>query len=528
MIGELNSAEPTANTKRFIYGNGVATDYRYDKAGRLTGIDHSSGQALAYRYDKVGRIIGIDRNGAKEHYRYDTLGRLTGANTPSGKYQYRYDAVGNRTEQTENGKTTRYSYSAEGKGNRLLTTSDGSPKLKGEVSERKSNAYNVAGSPTAISKRSYTYNAEQRPTILYIDGKLAAKYAYNGFGERIKKVVYKNGEKPKVTYYFYDGQQLTAEANEDGDIIAQYIYLAQQLVAKLEGRDIYALHTDHLGTPQAATDKDGELVWAAKYTPFGKANISIEEITLNVRFPGQYEDQESGTYYNYFRDYDPEVGRYITSDPIGLAAGLNTYAYVGGNPINHVDPLGLYDIFIGGNNDDDSRIVNSYFTDFTKLHPDRNTAYFTWNQQSEIIALVNKIRAECGDDEPINLVGHSWGGATAANVAEALGKDGVDLLITIDPVSRIWSRPGDLSDNVGTWIDVNATPSDGNASDLLARLGGKWGDWPDGRADDYYTVDANHENFRALMEAAPSSGGSAATVLGGSPAGDCSCLNEGK
>ena len=202
---------------------------------------------------------------------------------------------------------------------------------------------------------------------------------------------------------------------------------------------------------------------------------------------------------------------------------------MGGNPINSIDSLGLYDIFIGGNNDDDTEIVFDYSEDFaSRLYPDRNASYFTWDQQSEIIALINKITVECGDDEPINLVGHSWGGATAANVAEALGKDGVDLLITIDPVSRRWSRPGDLSNNVGTWIDVNATPSKGNASDLLARLGGKWGDWPDGRADDYYTVDANHENFRTLMEGAASSGNSAASVLGGSPAGDCSCLNEGK
>ena len=103
----------------------------------------------------------------------------------------------------------------------------------------------------------------------------------------------------------------------------------------------YYYHNDHLGTPQVMTDISAAVVWQANYTPFGEADIVVEAVTNNIRFPGQYYDQESGLHYNYFRDYDPELGRYIQSDPIGLAGGINTYGYVGGNPLTYTDPLGL-------------------------------------------------------------------------------------------------------------------------------------------------------------------------------------------
>ena len=89
------------------------------------------------------------------------------------------------------------------------------------------------------------------------------------------------------------------------------------------------------------TDADAIVVWQANCTPFGQADIVVENVTNNMRFQGQYYDHESGLHYNYFRGYDPELGRYIQSDPIGLAGGINTYGYVGGNPVNFTDPFGL-------------------------------------------------------------------------------------------------------------------------------------------------------------------------------------------
>ncbi len=98
------------------------------------------------------------------------------------------------------------------------------------------------------------------------------------------------------------------------------------------------MHADHLGTPKAATDATQGIAWAADYLPYGEAQVTAEAVTLNVRFPGQYFDGETALHYNYFRDYNAALGRYVQDDPIGLAGGINTYAYVMNNPIRHSDP----------------------------------------------------------------------------------------------------------------------------------------------------------------------------------------------
>jgi RHS repeat-associated protein len=103
----------------------------------------------------------------------------------------------------------------------------------------------------------------------------------------------------------------------------------------------YYVHNDQLGAPLAMTDDQADVVWHASYDPYGKASLTVNTVELNVRFPGQYFDQETGLHYNYFRYYDTETGRYLTSDPIGLGGGLNTYVYVEANPVNWVDPYGL-------------------------------------------------------------------------------------------------------------------------------------------------------------------------------------------
>jgi RHS repeat-associated protein len=103
----------------------------------------------------------------------------------------------------------------------------------------------------------------------------------------------------------------------------------------------YYYHNDHLGTPQSLTDQNGQIVWQAERDAFGNSQENTQSITNNLGFAGQYLDRESGLYYNWQRYYDTGAGRYIETDPIGLDGGINTYAYVGGNPVGLTDPKGL-------------------------------------------------------------------------------------------------------------------------------------------------------------------------------------------
>ena len=126
-------------------------------------------------------------------------------------------------------------------------------------------------------------------------------------------------------------------------MIRSYIMLnGQPLAMVTSDNSIYYYHNDHLGTPQKMTNASGTVVWAADYLPFGQADVTIETIENNLRFPGQYYDQETGLHYNWHRYYDPKTGRYLTPDPIGLDGGINLFTYVLNDPINLVDPLGLY------------------------------------------------------------------------------------------------------------------------------------------------------------------------------------------
>lgn len=136
---------------------------------------------------------------------------------------------------------------------------------------------------------------------------------------------------------------IIAEANGTGTIQSEYVYLNGERLAIIDtaNAEIYYYHNDHLSTPKALTDETSTVVWQADYTPFGELTEVVNLVEQPFRFPGQYFDSETGLHYNYFRDYDPSIGRYVQSDPIGLAGRINTYSYAESNAMRYMDPTGL-------------------------------------------------------------------------------------------------------------------------------------------------------------------------------------------
>jgi len=328
-------------------GNGLAESRVYDLQGRLT--QQTLGNLLnqVYMYDDNGNLLESMNNILQADFTYDSLDRLTDDVSTLGNYSYGYDPNGNRISRKKFRVTIPYSYDPQS--NRLL-------EIKGIAVHLDATGNTLSDRG---SKRSFEYNQAGRLTKFYKKGQLKATYVYNTQGQRTRKVkLTKNGSTTFVYHYDLNGNIISEY--KDGKPIRDYVWVNSEPVYQVEikqkrnNRIIVKNHTwfttDQLSTPRVGTDESQTKVWAWTSTGFGigKPNKDPDgngkKRNVQLRFPGQFLDVESGLYYNHHRYYDPSIGRYITSDPIGLVGGLNSYGYVDGNPLHWVDPSGLFSI----------------------------------------------------------------------------------------------------------------------------------------------------------------------------------------
>ena len=330
IITGLNEAGDGYARAASRFGNGLAFARELDVQGRLTRFGTPGVAYFEFETDAAGRIVSLDHD-RHRFFSYDAAGRLERASSARmDDVAFGFDAAGNARFIASRGTQTllRVAHAS----NRVLERTDANGR-------RTQYAYDAAGRTTRIGDRELEYDAFGRTARILDNGQTLAEYSYNAFGERIRKVVH-SGSGRSVTYFFYDDSKLTAEADEQGRVTKQFVYLQDRAVAMLVGADTYAVHTDWLGTPVAITDEDQRVAWRASTDPLGRIHAQHGSLRLDLRGSNQYFDQETGLHYNLHRYFDPATSRYLTPDPIGQLGGLNLYAFANGDPINFVDPLG--------------------------------------------------------------------------------------------------------------------------------------------------------------------------------------------
>ena len=313
----------------------LLSHYHYDDQHRLhahavTQQEHHLLQRQ-YDYDRSGNLTRLlDTRKGEHHYHYDPLGRLTRADHSQDlQERFGHNPAGNLLMHDRPGPDIVA-------GNRLMIQGDRHydyDAFGNLIRERRGRGYALV--------TEYRYDCQHRLIGITQPNGQTASYRYDPFGRRISKTV--DG---LTTEFFWQGDKLIAEHRADSH--RSYIYEPDSFrpLALLEGlgpeeTKPYHYQLDHLGTPQELTDPKGEIVWSAHYRAYGQiSRLDRGKIDNPLRFQGQYFDQESGLHYNRHRYYNPDVGRYLTPDPVKLAGGINAYQYVP-NPTGWVDPLGL-------------------------------------------------------------------------------------------------------------------------------------------------------------------------------------------
>lgn len=316
---------PFGALEDMIWGNSLNLNQTFDTDYRLTGQVLGTIYDRSYAYDDVNNITSITDNivtSKNQTFHYDVLDRLDDATGVYGNLDYVYDDVGNRTSLIKDaGTPTNYTYNLTA--NQLDSASGG---------ENHSFSYDNNGNTKTKDAYSFSYDDTNRMTQV-ADGAATTTYGFNGKGERVRK------SGTSTTLYHYDNTgNLLFESDTSGNVLTEYVWLGNQRLAMVQGGVLYFTHVDHLGTVQMLTDGASAVVWSGDYRPFGEVVETVSAVANNLRFPGQYYDSESGLHYNYFRDYDPGIGRYVESDSLGLDGGLNSYLYANANPINYYDP----------------------------------------------------------------------------------------------------------------------------------------------------------------------------------------------
>jgi RHS repeat-associated protein len=429
----LNAATyyPAGPSAGWTFGNGRVMTRTYDKDYRASTIKEAAvgGIDIGLRYDNAGYLTQLTNAALattpRAKYQYDALGRLLKTSDGSSNAAietYTYDATGNRTSLAL-GTAAAQAYTYQSTSHKLTQV--------GSVGR----TYDAMGNLTSVGgvTREYVYNNAGRMSATKQNNATTATYQYNGLGEQVKRTV-----GATVTVFVYDeGGMLLGQYTGTGTPVQQYVWMDTMPVGVIGSNNtLHYVEADHLGTPRAVIDATRQTAiwqWDLKNEAFGNTAPNADPdadgtaFNLDLRMPGQRYDQASGLYYNYFRDYDPATGRYTQVDPIGLAGGISTFGYVGGNPMGLKDPRGLdwadplWGMVYQASNGWDGNIDPVFAAVYSATggwSPDQSTVDFSAGfGDAASFGLTDWIRDRNGTNYQVNKCSGSYLSGTAASVA---------------------------------------------------------------------------------------------------------------
>jgi RHS repeat-associated protein len=328
-----------------------SVSYAYDAAGRRTSMSVSGQTAVTYTYDNANRLTQISQGNSSVSFGYDSDSRRTSLILPNGvKLNYSYDAASQLTGivyalgSNTLGNLT-YAYDLAGRRigvggsyartNVPLAASSATYNVNNQLTNWKGAnlTYDANGNLTGDGTNIYTWNA--RNQLVSISGGVSASFQYDPFGRRVSKTI------GGTTQYLYDGAnpvQEIAGTSASANLLAGGV---DEFFQRTDAAGARSFLTDALGSTLALADSSGTPQTQYTFEPFGSTSVTGTATTNSFAYTGRELDM-TGLYFHRGRYYNPQFGRFISEDPIGLLGGTNQYLYVGNSPTNGRDPFGLF------------------------------------------------------------------------------------------------------------------------------------------------------------------------------------------